>query len=86
MLTALEKYDEALEYFDKISNLNPKDVYALYGKATVFYEQGKSGEALEYYNNILNGDPKVFMHFMEKQLFFQIRKNMIKLCVILIEL
>jgi Flp pilus assembly protein TadD len=42
----LQKYDEALPYFDQVLSINASDVYAINNKAEALAEMGKNEEAL----------------------------------------
>ncbi|MEQ8190785.1 MAG: tetratricopeptide repeat protein, partial [Candidatus Eremiobacterota bacterium] len=55
-LFSTDKHMEALEYIDKILDINPGDLNALTGKAIILFNQGKYDEAMAYYDEILNLD------------------------------
>jgi tetratricopeptide (TPR) repeat protein len=48
-----KNYDEAIDEFTKAIVINSKNIFALYGRATVYYELGKKNEALKDLNKIL---------------------------------
>jgi len=51
------EYEEAIEYFDKMLQLDPNNVYTLIGKGNSFIYLGKYVEALVYYDKVLAIDP-----------------------------
>jgi tetratricopeptide (TPR) repeat protein len=58
VLQDLQKYDEALQYYDKVLAIDPKDIDALYDKASVLEDLERYDEALQYYDKVLAIDPK----------------------------
>jgi tetratricopeptide (TPR) repeat protein len=52
-----QKYDEAIQNYDKILGIDPNNVDALYNKALVFYDQQKYDEAIQYLDKVLAIDP-----------------------------
>lgn len=51
-------YDKAIEYFDKISQIDPDDVLCYVNKARVFISKQEYAQALQYCNIALEKDPK----------------------------
>ena len=51
-------YDEALGYFDKALELDPKDANACYNKGLALYNLERYDEALGYFDKALELDPK----------------------------
>ena len=51
-LKNLKKYDESLQYYDKILNIDPSNVNALNGKAIALKNLKKYDESLQYYDKI----------------------------------
>jgi tetratricopeptide (TPR) repeat protein len=58
VLQDLQRYDEALQYYDKVLEIDPKDIDALYDKASVLEDLERYDEALQYYDKVLDIDPK----------------------------
>jgi tetratricopeptide (TPR) repeat protein len=58
VLQDLQRYDEALQYYDKVLEIDPKDIDALYDKASVLEDLQRYDEALQYYDKVLDIDPK----------------------------
>ena len=56
--TFKHKYDEAIQYFDKVLEINPKNVDALNNKAAALIKLAKYDEAIQYLDKILEIDPK----------------------------
>lgn len=56
-LISLEKYDEALQYYDKLLAIDPSYVNALNGKGNVLKDLERYNEALQYYDRALSLDP-----------------------------
>ena len=52
-----QKYDEAIEYYDKALERDPADVIALNNKAIILYYLQRYDEALQYYDNALAINP-----------------------------
>ena len=53
VLEDLERYDEALQYYDKVLAIDPKDIDALYNKAIVLedlerYDEAHTGTMTKY--------------------------------------
>ena len=53
----MERYDEAIEYFDKALAVEPDKVRALSGKGTALRNLGNYTEAIEYYDRALAVEP-----------------------------
>jgi tetratricopeptide (TPR) repeat protein len=51
------KYDEALGYYNKALNIDPKNSYAWYNKGMALCLLGKYKEAMEYYDKAIEIDP-----------------------------
>jgi tetratricopeptide (TPR) repeat protein/uncharacterized caspase-like protein len=51
------RYEEAIEYFDKVPSTNPNYVEALGGKGRALFELGRYQEAISYYDEALAKDP-----------------------------
>ncbi|MEQ8191140.1 MAG: SUMF1/EgtB/PvdO family nonheme iron enzyme [Candidatus Eremiobacterota bacterium] len=75
ILCKQEKYQEAIECYNKALNIDPEDVYiknnkglALYNKGLTLYEQGKYQEAIEFYNSSLKIDPQNIYALKNKEL------------------
>ena len=49
----LEKYEEAISYFDQILHINPENIDALNNKGGALYKQGKYIESLSYFDRVL---------------------------------
>lgn len=49
--------DEAIKYFDKALEINPKHVLAYFNKGRVLYNAKKYKEAIKYYNTVLELHP-----------------------------
>ena len=64
-----EKYDEAIQYYDKVLAINPTYVEALNNKALVFYDLKKYDEAIQYYDKVLARDPTYVEALNNKPLF-----------------
>lgn len=56
------KIEEALPYFNRILELDPKNFYALYNKALIYNETEKYEESLELSDKILKKTRKTFIH------------------------
>ncbi|MFF1289288.1 tetratricopeptide repeat protein [Bacillus thuringiensis] len=52
-LDCLERYEEAIEYFDKALKLNPDDNGILLNKGIALDQMGNHEEAIEYYDQII---------------------------------
>ncbi|MEF7637802.1 tetratricopeptide repeat protein [Bacillus thuringiensis] len=52
-LDSLERYEKAIECFDKALKLNPDDNGILLNKGIALDQMGKHEEAIEYYNQII---------------------------------
>jgi tetratricopeptide (TPR) repeat protein len=52
-----EKYDQAIQYYDKALAIDPNDTYALSSKGYALDGLGKYEEAIEYYDKALAIDP-----------------------------
>jgi tetratricopeptide (TPR) repeat protein len=57
-LNNLGKYKEAIEYYDKALEIDPKFALTLYNKGNALYHLGKYNEAIECYDKALEIDPK----------------------------
>lgn len=55
------RFDEALECLDKILEMNPENIPALYDKGKISEITGNYETALMYYDNVLNLDPENLM-------------------------
>ena len=53
-----EKYDEALEIYEKVKSLNDKNEDALIGIANCLYKKGNKDDALKLYDEILENNTK----------------------------
>ena len=53
----LERYDEAIQYFDKALQIDPNDTVALNNKGDALYQLGKYDEAIQNYDKALQIDP-----------------------------
>jgi tetratricopeptide (TPR) repeat protein len=53
----LQKYNEALEAFDQVLEIEPNNVGALHNKGVIFEVLGKNQEALKFYYLALDIDP-----------------------------
>lgn len=64
----LEKseFDKALKSFDKILELDPESVDAIFYKGVIFRKTNKSDDALKCFNNVLELDPKYIGAWTEK--------------------
>lgn len=49
-LTSLERYEEALQTFDRAKDLNSKDAFVSANRGLVLEKLGRDREALESYN------------------------------------
>ena len=52
-----ERYQEAIEWYDKALAINPNDVYALYSKGGALHGLGRYQEAIEWYDKALAINP-----------------------------
>jgi lipopolysaccharide biosynthesis regulator YciM len=53
----LGQYEEITEIYERISNENPKDIYALFSIANIYEKKGMIESAIEKYRQILDIDP-----------------------------
>ena len=53
-----QKYDEAIQYFDKVLEIDPKNVDALNNKGVSLGNLHKYDEAIQYFDKVLEIDPK----------------------------
>nr|2AVP_A Chain A, synthetic consensus TPR protein [Methanothrix harundinacea 6Ac] len=51
-------YDEAIEYYQKALELDPRSAEAWYNLGNAYYKQGDYDEAIEYYQKALELDPR----------------------------
>jgi tetratricopeptide (TPR) repeat protein len=52
-----DRYDEAIQYYDKALKLNPNYVDVLNNKALVLSDLGRHEEAIQYLDKVLEIDP-----------------------------
>jgi len=52
------KYEEAITYYDKVLEIDPKDIDALNNKGDALYDLDRYNEAIQYYDKVLEIDPK----------------------------
>ena len=55
--TFKHKYDEAIQYFDKVLEIDPKNIDALNNKAAALTKLAKYDEAIQYFDKVLEIDP-----------------------------
>jgi tetratricopeptide (TPR) repeat protein len=67
-LKNLGKYDEAIEYYDKAMEIDPKYVLVLNNIGSVLDKLGKYNEAIEYYDKAMEIDPKYVLVLNNKRL------------------
>lgn len=65
-LSSLGKYQEAIAYFDKALELNPKNAIAWSNKGASLSSLGKDQEAVEYYDKALELNPKYTIAWSNK--------------------
>ena len=53
-----EQFDDALEFFDRVLEMNPKNADALNNKGVALYHMNRPMEALECYDLALSTDPE----------------------------
>jgi tetratricopeptide (TPR) repeat protein len=51
------RFEEAIEYLDKVPSTDPNYIFALSGKGLAFYRLGRYQEAISYYDRALAIDP-----------------------------
>ena len=56
MLYKLERFDEAVQTFDKLIEIEPNDVTAYLTKGAALYWSGKYDEAIDSLNNVVKRD------------------------------
>jgi tetratricopeptide (TPR) repeat protein len=56
-LYSLGKYNESIQYFNKVLTMDPNNLDALVGKGSVLYESRQYTDAIKYYNKVLGIDP-----------------------------
>ena len=54
----LKKYNEAIEYFDRILKVDPKHVDALFNKGRALHNLNKFNAALICYDNVIRINPR----------------------------
>ena len=64
----LKKYDEALTWYDKVLEIDPKHVYALHNKGLALANLEKFEEAIVCYDRVLEIDPNHKNSIKSKQL------------------
>jgi superkiller protein 3 len=65
-LSALGRYEEAIQYYDKVLAIDPNDVDALTNKGVALSALGKSEEAIQYYDKALAIDPNYTLSLTNK--------------------
>ena len=63
----LGKYEEAIEWYDKVLKIDPNDVNALNNKGLALNNLGKYQEAIEWYDKALEIDPNVCYCFEQQR-------------------
>jgi tetratricopeptide (TPR) repeat protein len=53
------RYEEAIQYYDKVLEIEPNDVYVLYNKGNAFYSLGNYTEAIQYFDKALEIEPRL---------------------------
>ena len=76
LLTSLEKYDEALNCFDRGLEINRDNVYLLFSKTRTYIFKGDYDSALKCANNNLKIHPEIEECFMWKAYVFHEMKIM----------
>jgi tetratricopeptide (TPR) repeat protein len=56
---ALEKYDDAIEYYVKASKINPKNEYAYYQLGKMYHKRGLHKVAINYFRKALSVSPNL---------------------------
>ena len=56
-LSNLQKYDEAIQYYDKVLAIDPTNVDSLNNKGAALQKLQKYDEAIQYYDKALAIDP-----------------------------
>ena len=51
------KYENAIKCYNKVIDLNPSDVDALFNRGLAYYSLGKYNESLECWNVIVKNNP-----------------------------
>jgi len=83
------KYEESIAIFNAIINKDPKNVTALFGKATALKEINQYGESLKYCNKAIEIDDKnVYVYLFRSEIFilYQDYENALNDCNKSIEL
>jgi tetratricopeptide (TPR) repeat protein len=64
-LAILERYEEALEAFDKVIELEPNHIDAWNNKGAALHDLGKHEEAIKYFDKVieLSNDEEPFVFF-----------------------
>ena len=57
-LNKIEKYDEAIQCYDKAIEINPVYSSALEGKVSALNNLGRSEESLKYFDRSIEGNPR----------------------------
>lgn len=53
-----ERFEEALEFFDRVLEMNPENADALNNRGVAVYHLGRVEEAMECYSRALDADPE----------------------------
>jgi len=53
----LQRFEEAISYYDKVLEIEPNHVDALYKKGSVLYDQDNYYDAMSYFDKVLQIDP-----------------------------
>jgi hypothetical protein len=56
-LAGLGHYDEAIQWYDKVLNIDPTNISALNNKGVALYNLGHYDEAIQWYDKVLAIDP-----------------------------
>ncbi len=71
----LKNHTEAIKYYDKAIEIDPKQVIAWYNKGVIFSEKGNDAEALNYYNKAIEINPKFLDAWYNKGVIFSEQGN-----------
>jgi tetratricopeptide (TPR) repeat protein len=63
-----KKYDQALEYFKKVLDINPKDATTLYMAGLTFQQLGQKEKGQKICDNAIELDPSLKMYRQKKEL------------------
>ena len=73
-----QKYDEAIEYYNKTLSFNPNHTNAMNGIATVLFDQQKFDKSLQYFDQVLSINPNDIYALNGKIIIFSSIGNIMK--------